>query len=412
LKIKKYQKITLLLLCFFAVSMSVFFSLSVGEISAVDLEVKYPTIKTITGQSINIGTKLPDFALYLFYAGMSLGYFSVLISLVIAGVMYFLSPAKPDLLASAKDRISGAISGLLILTFTYLIITTINPQLNAFKLDDLPAVPEAPIAQKKPSGVYFYKESGCSDENAQPYTANIPDLGDLKNRIGSIDIVKDNDTKTAYISILYDNTNLWGKCQYVNPNKDCSAGASWVASASVHQYDFDPNGDGVYFFRKACFNKVDKPYSNLTGLVNYCKEQSAGWYKVDNSKINGIFDGDEGELQSMVFNDVPENEQDCIEYDKNEKCTKRTPPKLSGENISSIIIKGNYIVLFVYQSPDGSAAGPWTFCQEFPISGDVNNFGPQQIKWEKIRNGGGLTASGINVGSVVPNYVLIFPVKN
>jgi len=396
-KTKKLKTLYICLCCFTFFNV-LLFALSADITLATGLEVKYPEI---SGQSITTSTKFPEFALYIFNAGMALGYFSVLISLVIAGVMYVLSPAKPDLVRAAKDRISGAISGLLILTFTYLIITTINPQLNVFKLNELEAIPEEVETEKKPAGVYFYKESGCSDKETQPYISSVPDLGDLKNTVGSVEIVKDDETKTAYISILYDNTNLWGKCLYVNPNKPCSPGASWAASASVHQYNFSPNDDGVYFFRKACFNKIDQPYKDITGLIDYCKKQSGGWYKVDNSEIKGIFGGDKGNLQKLVFNDVPEEEQNCTKYDKDEKCIQRTPPTLGGENISSIIIRGNYLVLFVYQGPGGTSAGPWDSCQEFPTSNDVNNLGPQQIKWENIRNNDG----------VIPNYVLIFPIK-
>ena len=90
--------------------------------------------------------------LYLFNAGMLLGFFAVFISLAIAGSMYFLSPAKPDLLTEAKDRVGGAVSGLLILVLTYLIITTVNPQLSVFHLADLPELPPPPPEKKALAG--------------------------------------------------------------------------------------------------------------------------------------------------------------------------------------------------------------------------------------------------------------------
>jgi hypothetical protein len=94
---------------------------------------------------------------------------------------------------------------------------------------------------------------------------------------------------------------------------------------------------------------------------------------------------------------VPQEEQNCTKYDKNGICTNRNPQSLSGENISSVIIDGNYLALFVYVAPDGK----WTSCQEFPTSDDINKTGPQQIKWQPIRNNEG----------VIPNYIAIIPIK-
>ena len=75
-------------------------------------------------------------------------------------------------------------------------------------------------------------------------------------------------------------------------------------------------------------------------------------------------------------------------------------PNHSQENISSVKIKGNYLVMFVYFGPGDTSAGIWSACQEYPSVDDANKLGPQQIKWDKIRNNGNL-----------PNYVMIFPIK-
>jgi hypothetical protein len=137
-------------------------------------------------------------------------------------------------------------------------------------------------------------------------------------------------------------------------------------------------------------------------------------------------------LDDLTFENVPEDEQNCTEYDKNDQCcTKadpnlkcdkdgRVPQTLGGENISSVIINGNYIVLFVYFAANDSQNGPWTFCQEFPTSYDVNSLGPRQIKWQNIRhasgvstssNTGGASSNDINLGGIIPNYVIVIPVK-
>ena len=71
------------------------------------------------------------------------------------------------------------------------------------------------------------------------------------------------------------------------------------------------------------------------------------------------------------------------------------------KNISSIKIGKDYLVLLTYAGPRESCDDVVNdSCQEFPAPDDVNKTGPQQIKWEEIRNHGG----------VVPNCVTIIPI--
>lgn len=394
---KKHQKliyaaILILLFLGYPLSYHSFLHFAENRVFAAALEVQYPTV---SGQSLTAQSKLPAFVLYLFNFGMLLGFFAVFISLTIAGVMFFLSPVNVELRASARERVSGAISGLLILVLTYLIITTINPQLSILNLNELPPAPQPP-AEKKYPGVYLYKTGGCSDNSVEPRTSSIPNLDDLKNKVNSVGIVRDPDTGTAYFSILYESINLWGKCQQLDPNQECQSTTPFASSISIHTYDFDPNGDGVYFYRKSYFNK------------------NGGYVKISNSDIGEQFVADLNLLCFLGENSdpsacgnigdctVPEEEQNCVKYDNYGNCISRSCPTLGGENISSIEIKGSYFVLLVYVGSKDPAYGPWTSCQEFPTPSDINKTGPQQIKWQNIRNNGG----------VIPNYVVIVPIKS
>ena len=410
-------------ICFFVLMSIGFFYLLVNKAHALGLEVKYPTI---AGQTLAENTTLPGYVIYLFNGGMFVGFSAVFISLIIAGAMYLLSPIKADLLANAKDRISGAISGLLILALTYLIIITINPQLSILSLSQPPPTPP-PTAEKETPGVYFYRQSDCSDISTQANASNVQDLLTLKNRVGSVKIVQD---ANAYVSILYDAIGLQGKCLYLtisSPDTETQCfpmsdfkdrlGAPvtpFADSASVHPYDFNSNGDGVYFYREDCFDKISSGgwFNNTNTLVSYCnrEEVGGGYYRVDNSKINLATNGGKiyvGSLADLSFVGngekctVPKEKWSCSSYNKNGDCIQKSCPTLAGENISSIIINGNYIVLFVYFGPNDSEEGPWTYCQEFPTANDANKLGPQQIKWQNIRNNGG----------VIPNYVIIVPIQ-
>lgn len=355
------------------------------------LEINYPQL--ITGASIGINTQLPEYLKYIFDVGVFLGFFSVFISFIWAGILYLLSPALPDALSNAKDRLSGAISGLLILATFYLIMVTINPDLAILKLKKLDPVPPAPDAPA-PAGVYFYNSSDCSGDSSAK-TSSMPDLGDLKNRLNSASIVQHPSENLYYISILYDEINYSGMCKYINPAQGCQSSAEGITpfadSASVHQFDYSPNGEGVYFYRKSYFNSDG-------GLLRVSNSD------ILNSNSNGrIY---VAKLENLEFRDysgcnVPEAEQDCVDFDEKGNCAQKKCPNLSGENITSIKIKGNYLVLLVYfDETKDKEFGPWTFCQAFPTKDDVAKRGPNQIKWESIRNTGRL-----------PNYMVIIPVK-
>lgn len=352
--------------------------ISTNFISAASLEVDYPRI---SGQDINEGVlTLPSYVKYLFNFGIFIGVCATFLSLAIAGSMYLLSPAIPGagLLSKARDQASGAISGLLILVLTYLILVTISPSLSILTVQNLPNIPPAAEKPKKP-GVYFNKTNGCTDLMPKYLTSSTADLGNFKNKVNSIDIVQGS---IGYVSILYDTIDFQGMCKYIPPNDRCQSVKPFGASASVHKYDFKPNGDGVYFYRKTYFN------------------EQGGFYKVDNAEIRGSY---MKKLENLKFNNVPEEEQDCIKYENNGECAKdgRRKPSLAGTNISSIKINGDYLVLFIYFAPGDPEAGPWSYCQAFPTIDDQNKKGPYQIKWESIRN----KAIGL------PNYVYILPIK-
>lgn len=395
--IKKYKKFCFLFfLGFVFLLFGCFFAQKIYA-----LEVKYPTISG----DINLNTAgdvpLPDYVKYLFDLGMFIGFFSVFASITMSGIGYLISFVYPGsaVMGWARDRFSGAITGLVILTTVYLIIITINPQLSILAWGDLPPIPPAP--QQTPAGIYFYKTSDCTGENRVD-TTNIPDLGAFKNKVNSVSVLHNPDTGEYYVGLLYNNLNFEGKCVYLLPKEDCQStpSASGV-SASVHTYNFSPNDDGVYFYRKSYFDDkggyVKIPNDNI---------KKAGVYE---KKLDGLkFISDINSPPCIADPDscctVPKDEQDCAEYKDDGSCSKRTCPTLDGGNTSSIYIHGNYIVVMVYagyQDPDITTEGPWTYCQEFPTDDDINRTGPIQIKWQPVRK----DLSGL------PNAVLIIPVK-
>lgn len=353
---------------------------------AREFEVDYPALPGVG--AITSATSLPGYIEYMFTFGMLIGFSVAVVSLIVGGFLYILSVASPEARKEANSRIFAAISGTVLLATIYLIMTTINPQLRFLKMEPIEEIPAPPIPSlPSPPGVSFYKKGGCSsssksDDTLLLKTSSIPDLGGLKNNVRSVKITHNSSGKVYYISVLYDITNYRGKCQYIDPNAGCSSVNPFAASASIYRYSFSPEGDGVTFYRKSFYN------------------DDGGQKKVGNSEIGGIYMKN---LEDLEFEDVPKEEQDCVNWDLEGNCVEKKTPTLAGENISSIKIDGNYFVMLIYLDPENpSPEGrySYSFCQAFPTDDDINKEGPNQIKWEYIRRYG-----------KIPNFVLIFPVE-
>jgi len=364
------------------------------KIFAIDLEVAYPT--TITGSTITGQSDLSQYLKYIFDFGMSIGLAIAVLNFVIAGILYFVAPLSAGAKEKAKERITGSVSGVLILLLTYLIITTINPYLSIFRMNSLEQV-DIPEVNTESFGINFYKSGDCSGTSTS-YTTSITDLGDLKNKVNSIKIDQNADGDVYYIAVAYDNTKYWGQCQYINPNTGCQKNNVGISSSSIYTYDFSPNGDGVYLYRKS-FSMVSGKEENKDG--GYLKITTA---EIQNKNGRAMY---VRKLSDLKFTGasgsnctVPQSERDCARWNDTGTCAEYQCPSLDKENISSIKISGNYLVLLVYKSSSDSASGPWTYCQAFPTEDDANKDGPQQIKWDEIRNSGR-----------EPNYILIIPVQ-
>lgn len=79
------------------------------------------------------GTNFPKFVSGLFRVLITLGGLFAVVMLVVAGIGYMISESGVDI-EKAKDRAKAALWGLLLLTMSWLILYTINPQLLNFKL--------------------------------------------------------------------------------------------------------------------------------------------------------------------------------------------------------------------------------------------------------------------------------------
>jgi hypothetical protein len=126
----------------------IFLSLSL-PILARELEIDYPTIPgtEVSLQTVE-GTGLSDYVKYIFNFALWIMGVVAFGVLAYAGFRYFTSAGNPGKQSDSKKQIFAAFLGIIILLCSYIILTTINPQLVIFEVSGLKEVaisPSSPI---------------------------------------------------------------------------------------------------------------------------------------------------------------------------------------------------------------------------------------------------------------------------
>jgi len=149
-------------------------SLSGGVLLAKKTEITYPEIfKDIIPPSTTRAL-LPEYVKYVFGVAVAVSGLIVFGALVYGGIRYVTSAGNPSSLNDAKDRIFAALFGLAVILGSYLLLKSLNPQLIILR---------ASLEIKQ--GVILYKDGGCGGEQRE-VAANIPDLGDWNDKVGSL----------------------------------------------------------------------------------------------------------------------------------------------------------------------------------------------------------------------------------
>ncbi|KKS89907.1 MAG: hypothetical protein UV65_C0025G0003 [Parcubacteria group bacterium GW2011_GWF2_43_11] len=121
------------------------------------LEIDYPTIEGARPQ--NTSFSLPEYVKYLFNFSLASAGLVIFIILIYAGVRRLTSAGNPAAQKEAKDRILAAILGLFVLLFSYLILTTINPELVFLSIPERVVFdPESIIGQETEEKSLAYTE--------------------------------------------------------------------------------------------------------------------------------------------------------------------------------------------------------------------------------------------------------------
>lgn len=113
------------------------------ETQLVDGKCKYPSLTILVK--------------YLYEWGLFIGGLAVFIALLIGGFLYLTSVGDPGKMREAKDRISSALIGLVILFSIYLILNTINPELTVLT----PPTFEPPLIPPVSTEAFEKTEKSC-----------------------------------------------------------------------------------------------------------------------------------------------------------------------------------------------------------------------------------------------------------
>ncbi|KPJ56466.1 hypothetical protein AMJ49_04785 [Parcubacteria bacterium DG_74_2] len=141
------------------------------------LEIEYPEIAGEKPETTAIG--LPTYVKYIFNFSLGIAGLIAFLSLILGGFCYLTSTGKPNKQKGCKDQILAGILGLIILLSSYLILTTINPQLVVFHLPPLETIviptPE-PTMPTEEERVFTYFQIPTGKIIERPFNVVIPNV--------------------------------------------------------------------------------------------------------------------------------------------------------------------------------------------------------------------------------------------
>src|SRR3989344_3781676 len=174
------KKITLLMLLAVVIFLTAFSFVFAQD---RELEVDYPDIVGATTPE-TVSTPLPEYVRYIFNFVIVFAGIILLYALIKGGSLYLTSSGNAAHMKLAKDQISSAFLGIIILLGSYIILTTINPGLVIFKeftLDSLLRKPACDDGEDNDGdGKIDYEtdgtgDRGCTsanDENEEDFVAD------------------------------------------------------------------------------------------------------------------------------------------------------------------------------------------------------------------------------------------------
>lgn len=247
---------------FYIVLTVIFLFNVVGYVSAAErgLEVIYPTIPGvgITPQTVE-GTSLPDYVKYIFNFAIWIVGFLAFVVLILGGVRYLTSAGNPATMDDSKKQMFAGILGMILLFSSYMILTTINPELVVFDVQDLTAITATPGA-----GIWLCTSAEDFPKSCYNVITNQVIPENFNNKVNYVYLINGGtpEAPIKYGAVIYGNEDFSGNCQVVT-----NSGANQVnpegSSVTPFIIDSNPSGAGVTLYEKP---DLDKSGSSLGPL--------------------------------------------------------------------------------------------------------------------------------------------------
>lgn len=295
----------------------------IGEILAQskELEAVYPEIFGTTPKTVDFG--IVEYGKYIFNFSIAIIGFIAFGALVYGGVRYLISQGKPEEIKKAQQQIKSAILGILLLLFSYLIVTTINPQLVVFDLKKLPV----------------------KSVSVQPPSKPPPFTPDPFARINSLS-QKVKTTADSIKSPASEIGSLTSKCNCIRTQPLCLTKDYYGACESQFCYSASrdqpcPNIDEI--------NRNKQRLIDLRDLILYYKNRARAEAQDLNDEVNKIIDKkikflEERKTSEQDIRNQCESQQ-CQELQKNiidsldDDIKKLKKEKKSKQQLSSALIE-------------------------------------------------------------------------
>jgi len=315
----------------------IFAFLSSAASYASALEVKLP--------GLGDNPTLPQYVVFFFNWGISIAGVLALISFTI-GAVGLINP-NVEAHSEAKDRMKGALIGLVLTMASFIIIHTINPALETPTLTALPQI-STPATPPAP-GIYYYLQTGCKGDSSSPNTSSQDQIAPPYNgNIKSFKIINGPAGDPNYGIVFHQVSGLknGGLCSFPVSTTGCHNVNIAALAADIFTIKYgaasNAKNDAVTFY--------SAPYGWDAGA-------HAGYYPVGEKEINPYYPQNVG---SIVFNYIGVDRQPG--YINVCKSFSDCP--------GSIKLKNNYLVgLYANGNSKGS------YCQTF--TADIPNLNTQ-----------------------------------
>ncbi len=348
-----------------------------GQAPARPLEIQYPSFPQ-TPPPQTVETPVAEYVKYLYYFFIFTAGFFALGALVYASFRYVTSAGSPEAMKDARDQISAALLGALILVSSWIILNQINPQLTVFRLG-----PARPFIPSLSPGVLLCKERidivGAWNKikeseklNKEFETASADRQKEIITELRQIS-VQVNAVFASTTAICWkvpssgdipDPFNDKVEWAYLIPS--LTPAATIAAATAGSEY-------GAILYENTKFASTSLAIYTL----NYPNLQPSEWSGIQGGKT--IKDLHPSSIKPFILNYEPQPRPiwdvtlyELVDYNKadSEKWKKETDLPSSGEGakastidgsqkIGSLKMEGEFIVVFFKNSASGGSNKPW-----------------------------------------------------